>query len=111
LLCASRQVLSVLGPAMIILVKNDQSNLRKVRDAVAALPADEARDGSVRSLLLGELKSGIHKAGAVCLPSGDGAEGVVVAPRGGTLPTGCTGGATLRDPSAAMSLLWLKRSL
>lgn len=102
------QVLSLLGPAMIILVKNDQTNLRKVRDAVASMSGTQGPT-TVRALLEGEIKQGLHKPGQVYLPAGS--SNGATPPRGMALPMGCTGGATLHDPSAAMSLLWLKRSL
>ena len=130
------QVLSSLGPAMLILVKNDQANLRKVRDAAAAAAANSS-DGrvsqSIRALLEDELSRGMHAPGDVIMPgaaAADGAVGGPPSPAGGRSsagggassspfpPTtighsviGCTGGATLYDPSAAISLLWLRRTL
>ena len=131
-------VLSALGPAMLILVKNDQANLRKVRDAAnAAAKSPSSAPGvasSVRALLEDELRRSMHAPGVVVPPEsaaspaaarttgvsfaelddgrggggggyGDSGEGVhVIAP-------GSTGGAVLYDPSAAISLLWLRRSL
>ena len=121
------QVLSSLGPAMLILVKNDQANLRKVRDAAAAAAAnstDSRVSHSIRALLEDELGRGMHAPGDVIMPGAAAAEGAggPPSPAGGSSsafpPTtighaviGCTGGATLYDPSAAISLLWLRRTL
>jgi len=133
------QVLSSLGPAMLILVKNDQSNLRKVREAAAAASCASAESGakadSVRALLEDELRRGMHKPGVVIPPDGapassplagggGGADGRGLMGSGGSAASSParrrapddpmrvgTGGATLYDPSAAISLLWLRRSL
>ena len=142
------QVLSALGPAMLILVKNDQANLRKVRDAASAAAA-ASNNGrvsqSIRALLEDELARGMHTTGEVVQPSSSTDTNssnpvvatVAAAPGGGVSRTntgdssasggggrmtfpptqvghscmGCTGGATLYDPSAAISLLWLRRTL
>jgi len=95
------QVLSALGPTMLILVKNDQANLRKARDAAAASRAAAGADGgggiSVRALLEEEIARGMHEPRELPPPGSD----VPAHERG----------ALLYDPSAAISLLWLRRSL
>ena len=142
-------VLASLGPAMLILVKNDEGNLRKMRDAARKMGSASS---SVRALIDDELKRGIHKTGEVQPPANSPSEspaharspgagvsfgGLVVSDAGfqgvggadgggggggggGAFPPhaigngikpGSTGGATLHDPSAAISLLWLRRSL
>ena len=94
------QVLSALGPAMLILVKNDQANMRKTRDAATAahLPT-----GSVRALLEDEVSRGMHEQSphpeATNASTGSGTAAVKER------------SAILYDPSAAISLLWLLRSL
>ena len=76
---------SVFGPLMILAVKNDEGNLRKARKALDkhAEATGEPKDGiTLRELLEAEKASGIHKPGAV-----------------------------LMDPSAAIALLWMRRTL
>ena len=117
-------VLSALGPAMLILVKNDQANLRKVKDAAAAAAVNspDARiTQSIRALLEDEMRRGMHAPGAVVTPAtpASPAPAPAVAANMRSFPPstighaqiGCTGGATLYDPSASMSLLWLGRTL
>jgi len=87
-------VLAAIGPALMIQVRNDQNNLRKLRAAMAASGCT-----TVRALLMSEIGAGIHVCGpvqTVGTPDGE---------------TSRVGGATLSDPSAAMALLWLSRSL
>jgi len=85
---------------MLILVKNDQANMRKTRDAATAahLPT-----GSVRALLEDEVSRGMHEQSphpeATNASTGSGTAAVKER------------SAILYDPSAAISLLWLLRSL
>ena len=78
----------VFGPLMVLAVKNDEGNLRKARKAWEK-HTNEARDvqeskrvNTLRGLLETERQSGIHRPGAV-----------------------------LCDPSAAIALLWMRRTL
>jgi len=116
------QVLSALGPGMLILVKNDQANLRKVREAAAAASSSSGTRvaQSVRALCEDELRRGIHTPGDVVSPPASASpapppsRGRMAAFPPSTISrslAGCTGGASLHDPSAAMALLWLKRTL
>lgn len=110
-------VLSALGPAMLILVKNDEGNLRKMREAArkaAAAASGPLNTSSVRALIEDELQRGVHTVGEVVPPTSTSpAVRFRHAPHqiGNGIQPGSTGGATLCDPSAAMSLLWLRRSL
>ena len=72
------------GPLLSLGVKNDETNTEKVRRAWRELEAAEPsrRLTSLRELLEAERASGIHRAGGV-----------------------------LADPSAAIALVWLRRSL
>jgi hypothetical protein len=72
------------GPLLGLAVKNDQANFDKVRTAWTALSesGDASRCASLRGLLEAERASGIHMAGGV-----------------------------LADPSAAIALVWMRRSL
>ena len=75
----------VFGPLMILAVKNDEGNLRKARTAWQKLAEDAQRppEGiTLRWLLETERSSGCHKPGAI-----------------------------LMDPSAAVALLWMRRTL
>ena len=110
--CGVIQILGCLGPAMIILVKNDEANMRKTRasaataassaaaaaaattaNAAAAKVAAGVASGSIRALLEYEVAKGMHETRELP-PPGSGAQGSI-----------------LYDPSAAISLLWLRRSL
>ena len=97
-LCAAYEamlsILSAIGPALMIQVRNDNNNLRKLRAAMAATGCT-----TIRSLLLAEIASGVHSQGAVQ---------TVTEPDQAITRVG---GATLADPSGAMALLWLTRSL
>ena len=76
---------SVFGPLMILAVKNDEGNLRKARKALdkyAETTSETKESVTLRRLLESEKASGIHKPGAV-----------------------------LMDPSAAIALLWMRRTL
>jgi len=88
-------ILTALGPCLMIQVRNDQNNLRKLRNAMAIAGTDCV---TVRQLLEREIESGVHTTGPVEIEEEGDAEVR-------------TGGATLADPSAAMALLWLTRSL
>ena len=74
----------VFGPLMVLAVKNDESNLRKCRRALRSFAGGEAgrEAATLRELLEAECASGVHKPGAV-----------------------------LHDPSAAIALLWMRRTL
>jgi len=88
-------ILGALGPALMIQVRNDANNLRKLRAAMAAAGPECT---TVRQLLECEVAAGMHTRGPVqTSEEGDATER--------------TGGAILSDPSAAISLLWLTRSL
>ena len=77
------QLGEVFGPLLALAVKNDESNGDKVRAAWGTLGADDpGRVASLRGLLEAERATGIHKAGGV-----------------------------LADPSAAIALLWMRRTL
>lgn len=81
----------------------EQANIRKTRDAAVAaraLPGGgaAAASGSIRALLEVEISRGMHEPRE--LPPAAGAE-----------PIDQRHGAILYDPSAAISLLWLRRSL
>ena len=83
------QASEALGGFIALANKNDEGNLRKLKKAWAALERSEAngrgggnRCATVRGLLELERDSGIHGAGGV-----------------------------LADPSAAMAILWLRRSM
>ena len=69
------------GPLMAIGVRNDEVNVRKAREAWSRHEA-AAPHGTAREVLEAEKASGVHRAGGV-----------------------------LADPSAAISLLWMRRSL
>ena len=78
------KIFEAFGPLLLLVVKNDEANLEKMQRAWRDL---EAADGSqrlisLRELLEAERASGIHRAGGV-----------------------------LADPSAAIALVWLRRSL
>ena len=82
-------VAEAFGPVMSLAVKNDQTNQEKLRNAWVAMTAsvDGEQGGTqrvarLRGLLEAEKKTGMHKAGGV-----------------------------LADPSAAIALIWLRRSL
>ena len=87
LLDALQQALTIfdlLGPMMAPAVKNDLANCAKVRTAWEAL----GRPASLRGLLEAEVASGIHK------------------------PARARGEArSLKDPSAAIALVWVRRSV
>ena len=78
-----RRIGEAIGPLMALSVKNDDSNVAKVRKVWARLGE---RDGecvaTVRGLLEAEKELGVHRPGAV-----------------------------LADPSAAMALLWMRRTM
>ena len=74
---------SVLGPLMALAIKNDEGNLRKLTTAWRKQQAvDKAKCETCRGLLELEKASGIHRPGGV-----------------------------LADPSAAIALIWMRRSL
>lgn len=80
---ATLTIMETFGPLMGLAVKNDQANLDKVKTAWTALgAADPERCATVRGLLETEKGTGIHKPGGV-----------------------------LSDPSAAIALVWMRRSL
>ena len=81
---AALRVAEVFGPLLQLAVKNDEANFAKVRKAwTAMLAAEPDRDcATLRQLLTMEKASGIHKAGGV-----------------------------LADPSAAIALVWMRRTL
>ena len=80
---ATLGIAETFGPLMGLAVKNDQANFEKVRGAWAELSAaDPQRCSTLRGLLEAERSKGIHKAGGV-----------------------------LADPSAAIALVWMRRSL
>jgi hypothetical protein len=110
--CGVIKILGCLGPAMIILVKNDEANMRKTRAAAASAASSAAAaaaattanaaavkvaagvaSGSIRAILEYEVAKGMHETRELP-PPGSGAQGAI-----------------LFDPSAAISLLWLRRSL
>ena len=73
----------VFGPLMVLAVKNDEGNLRKARKAWEKYAEEDPRRAmTLRGLLEMEKEAGIHKPGAV-----------------------------LADPSAAIALLWMRRTL
>ena len=74
----------IFGPLMMLAVKNDESNLRKAHKAWEKILEVEPEHevATLRGLLEREKSSGIHKPGAV-----------------------------LCDPSAAIALLWMRRTL
>ena len=80
----SPQIADVFGPVMMLAVKNDEGNLRKARKAWEsyAVEGNAKRVATLRGLLEAEKASNIHKEGAV-----------------------------LCDPSAAIALLWMRRTL
>ena len=75
-----------LGPSFFLLVKNDEGNLVKARRAWSRLSEEsvgaEARCATLRGLLEAEVATGVHQTGGV-----------------------------LGDPSAAIAVLWLRRTL
>ena len=74
---------SVLGPLMALAIKNDEGNLRKLTAAWRKQQAvDKPKCETCRGLLEVEKASGIHRPGGV-----------------------------LADPSAAIALIWMRRSL
>ena len=77
-------ICEVFGPLMSLAIKNDQANFDKVRNAWNELSArgEPQRCSRLRGLLETERATGIHKAGGV-----------------------------LADPSAAIALVWIRRSL
>jgi len=78
-----RRLGEAIGPLMALSVKNDESNVAKVRKVWARLAEQQpGRVSTVRQLLESEREAGIHKPGAV-----------------------------LADPSAAMALLWMRRTI
>ena len=77
----------IFGPLMVLAVKNDEGNLRKARKAWEKYSTEEEgvhkdRVATLRGLLTMENNSGIHRPGAV-----------------------------LCDPSAAIAILWMRRTL
>ena len=85
----TKPVVEVLGPSLILFLKNDEGNVRKLRKAWSRqieesleLAVPHNRCASLRGLLETEKATGIHKPGGI-----------------------------LADPSAAMALLWMRRSL
>ena len=75
-------VLRTMGASMKLALANDERNIRKVRAALRSSPSDE----SVSALLALELAKGVHTPSPA-------------------------DGAILADPSAAIALTWLARSL
>ena len=73
-----------IGAVMAASVKNDNANMAVVRKALARRFTDESMQ-SLRALLSAEIAARVHK---------DGASGLV-----------------LRDPSCALSIVWLRRGL
>ena len=101
---ASMTVMGALGPAMLLVTKNDAANIAKVRAALAERGGGGGGggggSGTVRALLEREIADGVHT-----LNGEDEGEG------GSFSSSGGGGGVVLADPSAAMGLLWLARSL
>ena len=96
-------VMGALGPAMLLVTKNDAANIAKVRAALAERGGGGGGgggSGTVRALLEREIADGVHT-----LNGEDEGEG------GSFGSSGSGGGVVLADPSAAMGLLWLARSL
>ena len=75
---------TIFGTLMVLAVKNDEANLRKVRDAWSQLAEiyDASRVSTLRGLLETEKGTGIHGPGGL-----------------------------LHDPSAAIALIWVRRTL
>jgi len=69
---------------MVASVKNDNGNMSVVRKALARRYTDDSMQ-SLHKLLSAEVAAGVHKEGA--------------------------SGLNLRDPSCALSIVWLRRSL
>ena len=133
------QVLTTLGPAIgpmaMLLVRNDHGNLRKAREAAAATASSGMPANTLRELLDFEVASGLHtcasesfrerqrsisrsnspRASANGPPLGNGARPLrppTAAPAAAPGPAAAKeAGARLADPSAAISVLWLRRSL
>ena len=81
------RIYAACGPTMMIVAKNDQNNLAKARIALAR--ASKAKGGAaltVGELLRWEVEQQMHRCGA-------------------------SSEVVLADPSAAVALLWLRRSL
>ena len=81
---STMSLFEVFGPLMAIAIKNEQGNFDKVRSAWTDLGSKKGVAGvaKLRGLLEAERATGIHKAGGV-----------------------------LADPSAAIALVWMRRSL
>ena len=73
-----------IGAVMVASVKNDSANMAVVRKALAKTFTDESMQ-SLHALLSAELAARVHKQGS--------------------------SGLTLRDPSCALSVVWLRRGL
>ena len=96
-------VMGALGPAMLLVTKNDAANIAKVRAALAERGGGGGGgggSGTVRALLEREIADGVHTLSG----EDEGRNGSFSSSGGG-------GGVVLADPSAAMGLLWLARSL
>ena len=81
------RIYAACGPTMMLVARNDQNNLAKARDALAI--ASKAEGGaalSVGELLRWEIAQQMHRCGT-------------------------SSEVVLADPSAAVALLWLRRSL
>jgi len=78
------KIAETFGPLFSVAIKNDGANLEKVRDSWAKFAASEGAQNirSLRDLLEAERRSGMHQPGGV-----------------------------LADPSAAIAMVWLRRSL
>jgi len=99
-------VLGALGPSLLLVVKNDQSNLRKARHAAAAAAAAGMRCATVREVFDSEIAAGLHTLSA---PADHPANGSLADSNGNKSHEASS--AVLSDPSAAMSILWMSRSL
>ncbi|KAL1522880.1 hypothetical protein AB1Y20_017845 [Prymnesium parvum] len=86
-------ILGAIGPSLMIQVRNDNNNVQKLRAAMASTGS-----ATVCSMLEAEVAAGMHVQGAVHKK----VKGQEVLR---------TGGGTLADPSGAIALLWLTRSL
>mmetsp|Transcript_19061 Transcript_19061/g.41195 ORF Transcript_19061/g.41195 Transcript_19061/m.41195 type:complete len:222 (+) Transcript_19061:324-989(+) len=79
----SLRIGEVFGPLMVLAVKNDEGNLAKVQKVWSKMrEVDRKRANTLRGLLEAEKEAGIHKPGG-----------------------------HLADPSAAIALLWMRRTL
>jgi hypothetical protein len=81
------RIYAACGPTMMLVVRNDQNNLAKARAALAVASAAEGGAAlTVGELLRWEVEQQMHRCGA-------------------------SSEVVLADPSAAVALLWLRRSL